>query len=298
MPAAVLVGGLVVIALAFAAVAADLLIRQLVINPLNAASAVAAEVAVVGGVIAWILSHLVSLIEISLAGVKALVSTAQNQAADMWNYLNFYTWAAQYAWILDVATWLHNNLPAVQFAAANFNNLNQFVWNHVWSLALSTEANFNNLNAFVWNNVLPLAKATASDLAGLHQWIDGYELPLIRGIGNDLAGLRDWINGNVALRTDVAQAEAQALAQAQALVVPIEIAVQAIENSPCMQYCSPLGDLGQLLQGLEDAGLLAIMIALVQEARTNPGQVATDINNDLAGPIKDVVASLQLGIPN
>lgn len=294
MPAAVLIGGLVVIALAFAAIAADLLIRNLVIQPLNGAAAAVAEVAVVGGVIAWILSHLVTLIEVALDGVHVLVGTAEQQAADMWNYLVGQTAWVQFGWAWSGVSRYINHEVAILYAATNFPNLNAFVWNNVVPVVRSTEQNLANLNAFVWNNVLTLAQATAGDLAGLHQWIDGYELPLIRGIGNDLAGLRDWVSSNVATHSDVARAGEQTLARAQALVVPIAAAVTALEDSPCIKACEPLGNIGNLIQGLEDAGMLAIMLALIEETRRDPQAVQNELRSIVVPIVTDAVSSTGL----
>ena len=63
--------------------------------------------------------------------------------------------------------------------------------------------------------------------------------------------------------------------------------VQTLENSPCQQFCGILGELGQLLQGLELAGL----IALVAEAYAHPDQVVRTIEQDLVQPVEQGVSS-------
>jgi hypothetical protein len=99
------------------------------------------------------------------------------------------------------------------------------------------------------------------------------------------------------LARDVAGAEVRADAYAQALALPIAAAVSAIERSPCMRFCGPLGDLGGLLQGLEDAGLLALLLALLHDATHDPAQVERMISAVLVAPVKDAVHGLGLGIP-
>ena len=275
MPAAVLIAGLVAIALAFAAISATLLVRNLVQQPIKSAAVAASEVAIVGGAIAWVLTQLVNLIEITLAPMASLAEVGKQQAADWWNALVYGTVNTLYSQLLGTLIWYWANFQGFSYILSHFAGA----------------------EAYLDRVVGPIATATQNDLAGLHRWIDSYELPLIRGIGDDLAGLHDWINTHVGLKTDVANAEARAEAFAQALVVPITAAITDIENAPCMKFCSPLGDLGQLLQGLEDAGLLALLLLLLQEARTNPAGVATAIDDTIGTVGRDAFQSLQLGIP-
>ena len=96
---------------------------------------------------------------------------------------------------------------------------------------------------------------------------------------------------------DIAGAEARAGAYAGALVVPVAASLAEVRDSPCFRYCSPLGDLGQLLQGLEDAGLLAVLLALVHDATHDPAQVERMLSDVFREPVKDVVSALGLGIP-
>lgn len=296
MPAAVLIGGLIAIAFAFAAIAATLLIRNLVVQPLRSASVAVSETALVGGVLAWMLSALANLIEVSLAGVQTLVGQAEQQAADWWRYLvNNTVW-----------DWLSNEITAVHYLQSVWSTLvftiNSFspLWTYVTSAVAPTvwaiRADLAGLHQWIDGYELPFIRGVASDLSALHQWIDGYELPLIRGIGADLSNLRQWINANLVTRSQLSGAQAATLAAAAAIVAPVAAAVTSIEESPCMKTCGPLGDLGQLLQGLEDAGLLVILIGLMEEARTNPGQVASMIDATVGAAGRDVLKSLQLGI--
>lgn len=83
------------------------------------------------------------------------------------------------------------------------------------------------------------------------------------------------------------QAVARAVDIARALTVPLAAAVTTLEDSPCQQFCSPLGDLGQLLQGLEDAGLAALLVALAADAIHDPEGTARSLTDLLGGPARD-----------
>lgn len=291
MPAAVLIGGLIAIAFAFAAISASLLIRNLVVSPIRGAAVAVSEVAVVGGVIAWALTQLANIVEIGISGMAYLANVGEKQAADWWNYLIHETVANQFWVYFNEANLFNGMMPALQYIVGQFPGLYSLVVHSVWPTAIATADNLNKLQAFVYGEASQTINAINQDLVGLHHWIDGYELPLIRGIGNDLAGLKEWINGNVAVRSDVVNAEAQAIAAARALVVPIEAAISDIENSPCMQSCDVLGGIGQLLQGLEDAGMLAIMLALIEETRRDPNGVQSALRSVVVPIVDDAVNS-------
>lgn len=296
MPVAVLVGGLAVIALAFAAIAADLLIRQFIINPAKGAASSVSEVAIVGGAIAWGLTLFVNAVETVLAGVDALVNTAKAQAADMWNFLVNGTVQTQFSGPMYAAQWLSDHLGAIQWILNYWATLWDGVFKVAIPLSQAATGDLAGLHKWIDGYELPLIRGIGNDLAGLHQWIDGYELPLIRGIGDDLAGLHRWIDANVVNRGDLAQAQAQTLAQVQTLVVPIEQAITDVENSPCMQFCEPLGDLGQLLQGLEDAGMLAILLGLAAEVRSDPAGVQQALRATVIPIIQDAASSIGVGL--
>lgn len=295
MPAAVLIGGLVAIAFAFAAISAALLVRQLIVSPVRGAAAAAAEVAIVGGVIAWVLTQLANIIEIGLGGMQNLVGQAQQQAADWWNYLVNQTVWAQFNWALMAIRTYSDVWPQVSNILNLFPALWSYTLNALAPTVNATASGLSGLQAFVYGQAMPRISGIGNDLAGLHNWIDTYELPLIRGIGNDLAGLRDWVGAQAATHSEVANAQAQAIARAQAIAVPIVAAISAIEDSPCMKVCEPLGDLGQLIQGLEDAGLLAILIALVAETRTNPMAVQSALRTVVVPIVTDASGSVGIG---
>lgn len=88
------------------------------------------------------------------------------------------------------------------------------------------------------------------------------------------------------------QVRAQAIAHADALAVPLAAAVTALEDSPCIKACEPLGEIGQLIQDLEGAGLLALLLALVEEARTHPDQVTAMLGEVFTGPAHEGLTSV------
>lgn len=103
-------------------------------------------------------------------------------------------------------------------------------------------------------------------------------------------GYAEQIGAQAIARADADLVQAQDYARA--LAVPIAAAVTAIEDSPCMRACGPLGEIGQLIQDLEGAGLLALLLGLVAEARTHPDQVTTMMRDVFVGPLHDVVGSV------
>lgn len=71
---------------------------------------------------------------------------------------------------------------------------------------------------------------------------------------------------------------------ALSLARPLTDAITRVEESPCIRYCNPLGDLGRLAQGLEEAGLAAFLIGMVAEGLRDPSGTARELNGVL-GPI-------------
>ena len=88
-----------------------------------------------------------------------------------------------------------------------------------------------------------------------------------------------------------------AAAIAAAEVAAVAVRVRAIERSPCQRFCGPLGDVGELLQELGDAGLLALMLELISESRRDPGGVARAIDGSIGQVARSTAGALQLGLP-
>jgi len=95
-----------------------------------------------------------------------------------------------------------------------------------------------------------------------------------------------------ALQADIAAGEAAAAAAAAAAVATVATAVQAIEDSPCIRNCGPLGEIGQLATDLEGAGLLAILLGLLVQASTDPQGLAEGMQAVLVEPAREVLSGL------
>lgn len=100
-----------------------------------------------------------------------------------------------------------------------------------------------------------------------------------------------------AAEAEAGAAIAVAAAAATAAIAGVAVRVSEIEDSPCQRACSPLGDIGQLVQGLEDAGLLAILLGVVAEALHDPKTLATELQDATVVPARAAMAALSgLGI--
>ena len=102
------------------------------------------------------------------------------------------------------------------------------------------------------------------------------------GVGADAEGYARALH-NLAIGHADAVGAATALF-ALSLARPLADAIVRVEDSPCFRYCNPLGDLGRLAQGLEEAGLAAFLIGMVAEGIRDPSGTAKEINGVL-GPI-------------
>lgn len=85
-------------------------------------------------------------------------------------------------------------------------------------------------------------------------------------------------------------AEAGVAAAGAAAVAGVSAAVRAIEDSPCQRFCSPLGDLGQLLDQLAGDAVVAAILALAAAAARDGQLVGDQVAGDVA-PIAGAVLS-------
>jgi hypothetical protein len=81
---------------------------------------------------------------------------------------------------------------------------------------------------------------------------------------------------------------AQAIGYAAAAAGAVAASVVALENQPCIRFCGPLGDLGQLLQGLEDMGLAALLLGLAGEAIHDPHGTQRTIDQLVGAPMREI----------
>lgn len=116
---------------------------------------------------------------------------------------------------------------------------------------------------------------------------------LLVALDADQAWTRDAVRqAEVEGQAAAAAAGAAALAGAGALVTAVAARVTAIEDSPCQRFCSPLGDAGQLLQGIQDAGILAIILGLVVQAEQDPAGLARELHDGLVEPVQGILGAI------
>ena len=297
MPAAVLAGGLAALIWALLAIVILTIIRQLIVQPIFSASSAVSGLPVIGGALAWAVYQIGQVIQIGLDGLWWIVEKGTNDAMYWWDFLvvnTIRTWLWE---PLGYAYWVRDNFAGLNNVLHSFGALWYQAWSTIPSAIVSLGRAVGAIAFVIDNDIWPYIRALGVGLASIAGYVYGPLTREVNGIGSDLHGLRDWLGSNTGLLGLLAALRAQALADARALTVPIEAEVEAIRDSPCQRFCGPLGDLGQLLQGLEDAGMVAIMIALVETAMHDPGSVEREIANDVAPVIKSVVSSLGLGIP-
>lgn len=93
--------------------------------------------------------------------------------------------------------------------------------------------------------------------------------------------------------TQAATAAVAAAAAAQTAAVASELA--QLTDQPCIRFCGPLGDLGALLQSLEDAGLVALLLGLIAEVRHDPAAVQRVLRQDVVPLGHDALSALGVG---
>lgn len=291
----VLVDALALLAFALVAIVIFDAVRMFVVTPMRTASGAVSGVPVIGGTLAWVLWKIAEQIDLGLSAAAWMIAQGKADALSTWQWLvsttvgwqfsGFFWWVQQLALAWNSIAWVTSH------------------WNQLWGQAYSAlpswiSAVSNDLSGLHWwidHVQLPLIGGIGDDLAGLHRWIDTVELPFIRGIADDLGALHRWIDANLARRSEVAQAEARALAGAAAIAVPIAAAVNAIQQSRCFKVCDPLGGVGELLQGLEDAGMLAIILGMIEETRRDPQGVQSILRSVVVPIVHDAASSVGLG---
>lgn len=81
-------------------------------------------------------------------------------------------------------------------------------------------------------------------------------------------------------------------AAAGAATAAVAARVATIEDSPCQRFCSPLGDLGGLLQGLRDVGMAALLLDLAVTLAEDPQGAAQAIDGIAGGPVRELLSDL------
>jgi len=170
---------------------------------------------------------------------------------------------------------------------------------------------------FVWRESTAFTQRSVSDLAahvdyvwtttaGYAEALTGQEmrraLDAERQLAIDIAVVGAGAIGTVEnlwqQETSRARGAEGAIATAgAAAVAAVAARVAEIEDSPCQRYCGPLGELGQLLQGLADVALPALLVALAEEAIQHPADVASMVDRTIRPAAGAVYNGMQLGIP-
>lgn len=178
MPAAIGVGAVAALAFALIAIAATLLVRQLVVAPIRASAAGVSGIAVIGGSLAWLLVHAAQMIEAGLNTFDYLQQQYREQALSWWN------------WTVEQTSY-YLGIPTRWDQAANRTDINA-----VTALA-----------QFMFYSQLPPIIATAlrqqaqiNSTAATVGHIATQDLPDIRGIE---AGLRIDVNAVTRLAQDL-----------------------------------------------------------------------------------------------
>lgn len=169
MPAVIGLEIVAAVAFAFAAIAATLLVRQLVVSPMRASAAGVSGIAVIGGALAWLLTNAANMIELGLNVFDWGQAQFRDQALSWWNYAV--------------------NVTAYYLGIPQRAEFNQVAANA--AQALSTVV-------YVWNTYLPWLRGRVDNnerniqaASAVVAYIIGAALPELRGIE---AGLRIDVN--------------------------------------------------------------------------------------------------------
>lgn len=289
MPAVVAAPAIIAIAFALAALAAALLINQLVAHPIRVASVDAGGIPVIGGAVAWLLSRLADVIEIGVSGVSALHDAAVQQATGWLNWLVANIVQAYWGWLFAWVQWFIGVVPStvndVSWLMSSFvpgangwfayflrvaNNLSTAVaWLSgpfvaaVTTLAQWTYAHVQALEsavASIESTWLPWVRGWLENLNGragaLERWADHVGTQTLPRIEADVSRRAlEW--EAQALRQRVGQLESQ-VALLMALGIIALAGTEAISNLRCIMNakCDPLtalleGDLEARVTDLE-----------------------------------------------
>lgn len=217
-----------------------------------------------------------------------------------------------------VAEWLFQRAEADARNAANAAQFNAETYAHDLAVALSAQlgADVNALEAAI-NQVSQAAynEAVAAELGAeryaqqLAQQLLQSEQALGSAVIADLNTLENAIAGDFKTLSDAVQSELQGIEQllgtsmqqlqgvigqdVGAAVAPLSLAlsqvisdVTAIEQSECMKFCNPLGNLGAGLQLLD----IAAIIAFLAEVAANPDGAAKLIEGGFETITTDAVS--------
>lgn len=207
MPA--VVGVEIVAALAFAliAIAATLLVRQLVVSPMRASASGVSGIPAIGGALAWLLTNAANMIEVGLNVFDYAQAQYRSTALTWWN------WAVeQTAYYLGIPNRWDFQTAKTDIGAVTA--LAQFIWYNSLPAIAARENDIRHdtqavtaLAQSIWYNALPEIRGIEAGLrtdvnavTRLSQDIWYSELPNIRGIE---AGIRTDLNAATRLAQDI-----------------------------------------------------------------------------------------------
>lgn len=198
MPAAVGIGALVALAFAFAAIAATLMVRTLIVSPMRASAAGVSGIPVIGGSLAWLIVNAMNMIELGLNTFDWGQEATRQQALSWWNWL-----VATTAWYLGIPDRVAFGQARIDINAVTA--LAQFMYYGqippILATALRHQSEINAVTAqsqHIWYQDLPDIRGIEAGLrvdvnavTRLAQDLFYRELPTIKGID---AGLRTDVN--------------------------------------------------------------------------------------------------------
>ena len=179
------------------------------------------------------------------------------------------------------------------YAEALFGQAERFAWDVGQNVSHYAEALFGQATTYarqLVGDLETLVRQLNAQALGFAEDAFGRAIDFEQRLYNDAIRFaeregvlaRDWA------RTLFDQANAFTLAT----VAAVAIRVTAIERSKCQQFCSPLGDLGQLLQDVEDAALVALLLAMAGEMARDPRGAARSIDSLIGPQVRELTGSL------
>jgi hypothetical protein len=199
---------------------------------------------------------------------------------------------------------------------ANFNALGGYILKEQNAREAQAAANFNALGGYILKEQTDRITADAGVLNQAKADVNAVQSQLTALVGANVTQLQDSIKtvaeqAITEVKNAVSTAEqfatglaggavTSAVAQAVAQLQPQINAIETETDSCLAPLCDTvtpnakqLGNLGKLLSGFTDAALLGVLLAVLVEAVHNPGQLATDIENDLGSLVTGAASGLR-----
>ena len=194
MAAALEAAYIVALALAFAAIAARLLIETFVENPLRNAASAASNVPGIGGALAWLLTQAANEVGYMLAVLSWIGQKGTDDGVTNMNNLTL----GLMNWFLgDVifwARWVGNESNNLSNIIADWGNLWWQVWFGTPSYIASVATQLGNLQGLVVGSILPEIRGIEAGVRDLSNLVNLRVIDDIARLTSDLLNLRWWID--------------------------------------------------------------------------------------------------------